>query len=146
MNKRTGLMRIERACEKGKLLRLAEKYVLTCNICEEETNEKDRRGEARKNEKQKKRGGRFPNIAGFCRFLGIGSGEYATLSKSYPEEFEKIVCLFEDEALNSEISPTLLGTYLKRRLGYDDAQTPRSDVDVGALKLIFEHDIISDGE
>ena len=73
--------------------------------------------------------------------------EYAKLSKKYPEEFEKLACVLEDEALNSEISPSLLGVYLKKRLGYDDsAKAQKNDVDMGQLKLIFEHDIIADGE
>ena len=97
--------------------------------------------------KEKKKSGRFPNVAGFCRNIGIGGSEYARLSKKYPEEFEKLACILEDEALNSEISPTLLGAYLKRRLGYDDsARSQKNDVDVGQLKLIFEHDILADGE
>lgn len=131
---------LESSLESGNLLFLAEQYVNSCN----RDTDKEEKGDAKK---QKKKSGRFPNVAGFCRFLGIGESEYSRLSKKYPEEFEKLSCVLEDEALNSEISPSLLGVYLKRRLGYDDtARTEKKDVDVGQLRLVFEHDIISDGE
>ena len=138
MTKEEGSTIIESACESERLLSLAEEYIASCNPQKEETNDAKQR---------KKSDGRFPNVAGFCRFMGIGQTEYTRLSRKYPDEFEKLFCVFEDEALNSEISPTLLGAYLKRRLGYDESQkSQKSDVDVGQLKLVFEHDILADGE
>ena len=142
MSRLDGKIMLRRACERGRLLQLAEKYVLWCDMAAQNTKE-----EGNEAKKQKRKSARLPNVAGFCRFLGIGASEYASLSKSYPDEFEKVECLFEDEALNSEVSPTLLGVYLKRRLGYDEStKIQKNDVDVGALKLIFEHDILADGE
>lgn len=138
MTKEDGSAVIESACENEALICLADKYVASCNTEKEETGE---------TKQKRKAAARFPNVAGFCRFFGIGQTEYLRLSKKYPEEFEKLFCVLEDEALNSEISPTLLGAYLKRRLGYDEAKAPpKSDVDVGQLRLIFEHDILADGE
>ena len=68
-------------------------------------------------------------------------------SKKYPEEFEKLFAVFEDEALNSQISPSLLSTYLKKRLGYSDAsESTQTEVDTDKIKLIFDHDIFVDGE
>lgn len=143
MTDKEGSELIECTCEDGELIRLAEQYVNSCNMRESDEKE-EKKSETKK---EKKRGGRFPNVAGFCRYIGIGGSEYARLSKKYPEEFEKLTCILEDEALNSEISPTLLGAYLKRRLGYDEStRSPKNDVDVGQLKLIFEHDILADGE
>ena len=67
--------------------------------------------------------------------------------KKYPEEFEKLFAVFEDEALNSQISPSLLSTYLKKRLGYSDAsESTQTEVDTDKIKLIFDHDIFVDGE
>ena len=67
--------------------------------------------------------------------------------KKYPEEFEKLSAIFEDEALNSEISASLLTAYLKKRLGYgENEKTEKSEVETGQIRLIFDHDILSDGE
>ena len=142
MTDKEGSELIESACANGTLITLAEQYINSCNS--DEDNDKEEKNGAKK---QKKKNGRFTNFAGFCRYVGIGDTEYAKLSKKYPEEFEKLACVLEDEALNSEISPSLLGVYLKKRLGYDDsAKAQKNDVDMGQLKLIFEHDIIADGE
>ena len=69
----------------------------------------------------------------------------------YPEEVGVIEATFEDEALNSvELSVSLLNIYLKARLGYSES---KAEKDVGAtcsasggVKVIFEHDIMRDGE
>ena len=69
------------------------------------------------------------------------------MSKKYPDEFEKLSAVFEDEALNSQISPSLLSTYLKRRLGYGDSSDfSGTEAQSAQLKLIFDHDIFIDGE
>ncbi len=133
---------IEEVCKEGSLELLAEEYIFSCCIFEKKENENE--GEKKKAKSKKSR---FPNLAGFCRYCGIGQREYDALAKKYPDEFEKLAAILEDEALNSEISPSLLATYLKRRLGYGDAPSPSgSDVDIGQLKLVFEHDIFEDGE
>ena len=50
-------------------------------------------------------------------------------------------------ALNAEISPSLLGVYLKRRLGYSEgSEKHESDLELGQLRVVFEHDILSDGQ
>ena len=91
-------------------------------------------------------GGRFPNIAGFCRWLGCGVSEFDALKLSHPQEADWLTAVMEDEALNSQlISATLLGTYLKRRLGYSDKTEAVSGTDCGEMRLIFEHDIAEDG-
>ena len=128
---------LEYACAHGKLYGLLEKYILFCrtpakNSCEEEKS---------KGSKQKNL---FPNIAGFCRFLNIGELEYESLEREYPEEFGRIRAALEDEALNSEISPTVLSAYLKKRLGYEKNDS-RSGAE-GQMRIVFEHDIIEDGE
>ena len=145
---------IEEACELGILEMLADEYILSCYACENRENEtKEGETEELGRKKQRKKsvsdGGKrkFPNVAGFCRYYGIGRGKYERLSKKYPDEFEKLSAVFEDEALNSEISPSLLSTYLKRRLGYDESSdAPCSEIDTGQIKLIFDHDVFEDGE
>lgn len=86
---------------------------------------------------------RFPNIAGFCRYLGIGHRKYLELAELYPEEISQISAAFEDEALNSEKPAALIGAYLKTRLGYD---RKKCDGQGAGLSVFFEHDILSDGE
>jgi len=70
------------------------------------------------------------------------------MKEKYPDSYSALCLIFEDEAYNAEISATVLSAYLKKRLGYGEPEnTPDSSVNVaGPLKLIFEHDILSDGE
>lgn len=106
------------------LLPLAEEYITDCGA-----------------------GGRIPNIAGFYRFLGISAERFAELAEKHPEEAAQLRDIFEDEAINSEMPPSLLGSYLKARLGYGDVPTskPPND-DTAQLRVVFEHDILHDGE
>ena len=60
----------------------------------------------------------------------------------YPEHLA--LAVLEDEALNSDLSPTLLSAYLKRRLGYDTPARALAQKD--QICISFEHDIIEDGE
>ena len=140
---------IEEACALGLLSELAEEYLLSCHTTKkegecEEADEKERRPRKKESDKYTQR---FPNVAGFCRYCGIGRGKYERLSKKYPDEFERLCAVFEDEALNSQISPTVLSAYLKKRLGYaDSSEVATTQVDTAQLKLIFDHDVFADGE
>lgn len=110
---------------------LAERYLLNCR------EEKSANG---KHE-------RFPNLAGFCRFCGFNGSTIERMKRDYPESYSALCMIFEDEALNSEISPSVLSVYLKKRLGYSsDTENLSSSCDLGQLKLVFEHDVIADGE
>ena len=93
----------------------------------------------------KRPGGRLPNLAGFCRWLGCGVSELDALRTAHPEVADYLCAVMEDEALNaSSVSPTLLTAYLKRRLGY--AEKPdASSAECGDVRVIFEHDITEDG-
>lgn len=86
----------------------------------------------------------FPNLAGFCRYLGIGTGELERFGASHPEEYGRILAVFEDEALNSGLSATLVSAYLKKRLGYDSSR--QGYTDAAGLQVSFDHDIFEDGE
>lgn len=94
----------------------------------------------------KKASGRFPCVAGFCRFLGCGVGELEALRLSHPAEFDYLLTVMEDEALNSPIpSPTVVSAYLKHRLSYGERTVPISEAECGEMRVIFEHDIAEDG-
>ena len=118
-----------------RLLHLAERYILDCHGGAENSGVE-----------------RFPNVAGFCRFIGISQRRYEEFSVLYPEEIGIIEATFEDEALNSEkISVSLLSLYLKSRLGYSESRreklsAERSSASSGGVSVVFEHDIMRDGE
>ena len=59
-----------------------------------------------------------------------------------PDEYDRLVAIFEDEALNADISPNLLSTYMKKRLLYVCDEEPQGT----EVKYCFEHDIYADGE
>ena len=145
MSKKEGLDLLKTACDKGALDNLAEEYVVFCHTSEEKTEEKEHEGTSKKR-KACEPPSKFPNVAGFCRYFGIGHREYDRLSKKYPEEFEKLSAILEDEALNSEISASVLTAYLKKRLGYAETEKEeKSEVETGQIRLVFDHDILSDG-
>ena len=117
-----------------RLLRLAERYILECRGADVPEDER-----------------RFPNVAGFCRFLGVSRRRYEELGILYPEEVGVIEATFEDEALNSvELSVSLLSVYLKARLGYAESKSEKevqaTCSSAGGVKVVFEHDILRDGE
>ncbi len=78
----------------------------------------------------------FANVAGFCRFAGISVSDFHKLKKQFPVEFENAGAYFEDAALNSNATATLIGMYL-RQYGFWGA--PVED------DVICDHDMIADG-
>jgi hypothetical protein len=140
---------LEELCENGRLEELLESYL---EICASQPSED---GAVSSEENQTKKPPRlkskeqpkasFPNLAGFCRFLGVGTGELEMLAAKYPSEHGKILAVLEDEALNSGLSATLISAYLKKRLGYDCTPKPLSEGEK-QLQIRFEHDILKDGE
>lgn len=78
----------------------------------------------------------FANVAGFCRFAGISVGEFLGLKRRYPTEFENAGAYFEDAALNSGATASLVGMYL-RQYGFWGAPSEE--------EVICDHDIIEDG-
>lgn len=91
----------------------------------------------------KKEIGRLPTLAGFCSSLGCGLGAAEELAHTYPEDFDYLCAVLEDEALNSARSPTLINTYLKERLRYGERVEAASSE--ASVQPIFEHDILEDG-
>lgn len=87
-------------------------------------------------------------MAGFCRYLGVGVEQFSLSMKERQEEYDTLCAIFEDEALNSGLSATLISAYLKRHFGYAEKnQTEsKSSLEFDQIKLVFEHDIYKDGE
>ena len=122
---------IDNICRMQLLPDFAERYIMSCRNADD----------------TQKKHSRFPNIAGFCRFFGISSDQLDYMKEKYPDSHSALCLIFEDEAFNADISASVLSAYLKKRLGYGGDDDTGSSVNVpGPLKLIFEHDIRSDGE
>ncbi len=94
----------------------------------------------------KKERSRFPNLAGFCRKLKIGTAELERISLEYPKQYGALLSLFEDEALNSTQSATILSAYMKEHLGFGEKKEGGASFTSGDVRLIFEHDIGEDGK
>ena len=121
---------LQHAALEGTLLSLLNEYLTSCHT----------------DTASKKKSEIFPNLAGFCRWLGCGVNSAEKMRKSHPELYDRVCAALEDEALNSSLSPTVLSAYLKQRLGYGEkAEAPTSQAECGQLRLIFEHDIEEDG-
>lgn len=122
-----------KAAASGRLLRKLKEYLLSCRPPPDTD--------------AKKTHCTFPNLAGFCRFLGCGVGALDELRVTYPVQYDQLCATLEDEALNFSLSPTVLTAYLKQRLGYGEKPDamPSGSAECGQLQLIFEHDITEDG-
>ena len=135
---------IKQIYENGRVNEILEDYILSCS--KKETLFEDSEsasGEKAKSKKKSTTPKAFPNLAGFCRYLGISIGELSDASRDYPAEYEKLLTVLEDEALNSSLSPTLISAYLKKRLGY--AANNKEDSAENQMQIKFEHDIFEDG-
>ena len=138
MNQRSGVASLRDACRRNNLNRILEKYIESCH--RRETSD----DEASSKKRSKKSGGRFPNIAGFCRYYRVSIRDLDTLSGEFPEEINMLYAILEDEALNSGLPPAVLSAYLKKRLGYDkELSDTLSDEH---MTIRFEHNIFDDGE
>lgn len=82
-----------------------------------------------------KKGG-FPSVAGFCRHIGISVSRFRELRSRFPEEFELAGAYFEDAALSSGATATLIGMYLKHYSFWNDERP---------LEVECDHDIFDDG-
>ena len=121
-------------CESGKLWKKCNAYICSCsNSSETDTRSKKR--------------SRFPNLAGLCRYLGTGLDDLRRLREKYPESYDRLLAIFEDEALNYDASTTILSSYMKKRLLFraDEEVSIASD-DTKEVCYCFEHDIAADGE
>ena len=124
-----------KALDGGSITALLNQYLLNCRT--------DSTDDAQESKRKSKKDSIFPNLAGFCRFIGISTSELEAFGKSNPSDYGKILTVLEDEALNSGLSPALVSAYLKKRLGYDGASIQETSAQ---LEIKFEHDIFEDGE
>ncbi len=85
----------------------------------------------------------LPNIAGFCRSLGVGVSEFEGLRRSHPDVHGILLAAFEDVALNADVPASILSLYLRGRLDYNDRARVADD---SPAAVIFEHDVMRDGE
>ena len=133
-NKALSAAQLVRAAERGRLKRYLELYLKSCR----EEGEPD----------SKKNNAPFPNLAGFCRFIGCGLSSMELVRDSCPEAYDYVCTVLEDEALRYSISPTVMSAYLKQRLGLGEKPTDSGgkSTECGQLRLVFEHDILEDGE
>jgi len=139
MNQKCGVTALEDACRRSTLNRTLEKYIKSCREDTEDGLENSPPSKKRSSL------GRFPNIAGFCRYYQIGIEDIDLLSQKYPTQIDRLYAILEDEALNSGLPPAILSAYLKKRLGYDKDHT-QSAASEGQMSIRFEHDIYDDGE
>ena len=126
---RDGENALLRAAKNGTLARKLKKYVKSCRPPPDADPKRDL--------------GRLPTLAGFCGTLGCGTSAVMELQQQYPPLFAYLCAVLEDEALNSTRSPTIVNAYLKEHFGYGEKPTENEDE---ALRLIFEHDILEDGQ
>ena len=64
---------------------------------------------------------RFVNIAGLCVYLGIGRTTFYDQKQHYPNAYETVNEMLEDETLNnSNIETPVKVLYLKNKCGYMD--------------------------
>lgn len=55
----------------------------------------------------------FPNVCGFCRFIGKGTRELIETLSNDKETADRILTVFEDEAFRSGASSAVMTQYLK---------------------------------
>ena len=123
---------LEAAADDGSIVRTFDDYLLFCRA------EGD--GGKRKN------AGRIPNVAGFCRFADSTLSDFERLRQTRPEVHGALCAALEDEALNSEMSASILSVSLQLRLGYaGESEEACRVTDTGQLRLIFDHDAFEDG-
>lgn len=142
MNQKCGVSSLREACRRNTLNRTLEKYIQSCR---DSNNSEDGSADSGSAVSRRKKAlGRFPNIAGFCRYYHIGIDDLEELAKEHPVEINRIYAILEDEALNSGLPPAILSAYLKKRLGYDKdtAASPCEE----QMTIRFEHNIFDDGE
>ena len=139
MNQTRGIVPVRNACRKGTLGRMLDKYL---QLCHQPIGEPPHEGKKRSDKLVETS---FPNLAGFCRFVHVGTDELLSLAEEFPEELDRLLAILEDEALNSAMPPALLSIYLKKRLRYERDDEADSPDGVG-INVHFEHDILRDGE
>lgn len=129
---------VRRCFASGRMEELLDGYVRSCYEGAEESTEKS----AEKRQGGARRAARFPNPAGFCRYLGIEEAAYAALEREFPSEAGRLRAIFLDEAWSAPLSPSVLSLYLKFFFGDTDGDGEGCGE---GLSVSFDHDILADG-
>ena len=114
--------RVDKICKSRSTKKLAEQYI---KFCLSETPK------------------RLPNIAGFFRWLKLSATARDHFKEAYEEEYKTVKMIFEDEALNSPLPPSIVSAYMKQ---YFSTEIGEDNSKRGEITLSFEHDIYHDGE
>ena len=123
---------LEEAADDGSIVELFDGYLIRCRNVD--------------GDGKRKNAGRIPNVAGFCRFTHSTLSDFERLRHTRPEVHGALCAALEDEALNSEMSASILSVYLKLRLGYSGEEKQETGItDTGQLRLIFDHNAYEDG-
>ena len=141
MNSRSDKNSVETISEGQRIYSAFEEYVQYC-LNSTNTDEVPCESKVSKTKAQSKQ--KFPNLAGFCRYMRMSLDDFEKIEDYHPLVFNQILTALEDEALNSSLSPSLLSTYLKKRLKYDTSAPSTNQGE--QLQICFEHDIFEDGE
>lgn len=116
------IQRIDNMCRKGSIRKLAEKYIAFC-LSDDRL--------------------RLPNMAGFFRWMKLSAAAKDRFQSFHREDCRTVKMIFEDEALNSPLPPSIVSTYVKQ---YFSTDTDESTEGYGGITLLFEHDIEHDGK
>lgn len=135
-----GMDFLRECCRCDNLQQPLEEYIRSCRPPHRRTAEENET----KSRTARLEKGRFPNLAGFCRYQHIGLAELTALAEEFPHAVAMLYAAMEDEALNAELPPALLSAYMKKRLGYD--RTEERESEGSPLCVRFEHDIDEDGQ
>lgn len=129
----------------GRMSELLDGYLRHCGVGEAVGPEEGEAegGKSGRRSAHGERRTRLPNPAGFCRYLSIERSAFGRLESEFPTEIGQIRAVFEDEALNSELSASVLGFYLKYLVGTEEREG--GETDGGEILVSFEHDILADG-
>lgn len=130
------MVELKKICNRGELIELAEKYVAECKARVDAFDVKMSKSKSLD---------RFPNLAGFARYLGVSISTIKKIEGKWPEQYGTLLAIFEDEALNSDKNATILNTYIKERLSFGEKKEGGATLPVGNVQLVFEHDMSEDG-
>lgn len=75
----------------------------------------------------------------------MGVSHIKSIESKWPEIYNALLAIFEDEALNSDKNATILNAYIKERLNFGEKKEGGATLPVGDVRLVFEHDIEEDG-
>lgn len=130
----------------GKILQAVEDYILACG------GEREEAGSAGSRVRNVRTvGGKFPNLAGFGRYLGRGLEELTALGEAYPAAYDGVMTALEDAALNAGSIPAgsamLTMAYFRRRLRYGKSETVEGVREGdGEIRVMFDHNMEEDGK